>query len=1709
LVRVRLDEIGGASGDATTMTTNIVGVADNDLLDYNAASGFWENVTRAALNAVLDHGTLAGTTDDDHVRYLDRDGTRAWTGDLTIGSDSTYDIGSTGDVLAEVWADALKSDGAITITPGGGGALLTAADFKPTSDSALDLGATGAVWAEVWADALKSDGDITITASGGDVNVASRLGIGTVVPHGAVGGGLFAIEGVNSNLATGPHIQITTNNNDYPLFQQLNWTHDNIAMTFDGYYDGNWKSSDAGSSYQIYKITDKLRFMQGVAAPGGAITWNLAMEIDTSSDVTFGHDIFPDADSANDIGKTGAVWAEVWTDALKSDGTITCTPALTVSGVLTASTTLQVNTQIAVDSSTDNVMNIRMTDSAWGYFSWHEAAGTRRAYMGPDADMSAFTIFGENGCTTFNIDGFTMATVDSDFKPAADSTRDLGATGAVWAEVWADKLTSDNAVILNGVGTLTIQVGGATCVQFTGAQIGVYDDVVIQDIDIYQGAATYEFIVSGGSTSALGANLLMRGETHATDPDDWQLRHDTTAILGYDASAAEIDFSKDLIPTADSSLDLGKTGAVLAEVWADYLKADADIQIDAGAGAVYLKVAGSIYAYVDAGTLVLLASNMVMDNSKYIYMKDVGGTVRSVMGVDAGDDLLIGNTTQLDDVYIRCATGHSIYFSVAGTSRFAFDADNLRPIADSSYGLGETGKVFAEVWTDALKSDGAITVTPALSLSSTLTMADWVIVPTTKGVKCAVDTGYIQLDGGLGDALGGAIRIYGISSATPGDIAFLGAAGVKLLYDHSATTWIFDTTQKMQIDQIDEAGAAQGVTIETVLIKDGAIAANYISAGTFQEGNYTFDGDVNVGGNDAGEDRSLRITAPAGQARKLRFETSGAKRWLIEATNAAEGGANAGSDLDIVAYNDAGVAIESALKITRANSLATFGGDVLPLADSSQDLGSTGKVWAEVWADLFTSDNAVTLNGVGNLYLKVGGNTAFQLTGAEIGFHDDIIPAADSSLDLGKTGAVLAEVWTDAIKSDGNISLIAAADIILTPTGLNVRPGADSTYTFGNSGAVWAEVWTDALKSDGTITISPTTSFSAAATFASTVNITGSWIQQQTTTPQFRWDETDAAANEGHWLAYVSAGNWYLSLYNDAWAWQATAIGITRTTSTCDAINLAATSINCTGGSNLRVDGGTLYTDTIAEDDAGSGVTIDSVLCKDGQLVLGGDAVWYRSAADTMRTPDALIVDGATNVTGYIRSYSYMWIDKGAAAAQLYLEANAGQSRMILGRTDSEKRWTLELGTSTAEAGANVGSDFLLHAYDDDDVSIGNALLIYRNSMNAYFGADVHPDADSTNDLGKSGAVWAEVWTDAIKADGVLSLQPTGDIELDPTGGDCRLLGSTLGIDNNKYVYMKDVGGTYRTVMGVDGGDDLYIGNSTELDDLYIDCDNNQTIYIREGAADVMRLSGSGVLLPNVGSGGQALMVGDAGASSGDRLIDVDGTVTLGTTQYGMVLTPEFDASATSAGRALYVSAETDAAAFTQTNTTGILIAPPIKGAGSTITNLYGLYIDNQSAGGTLNYAIYTNDGAVRLGDDVTVTGKVDITKAGMGLQVNWTDSAADWCTLWNTDGTHADWTSGDGVGIYFASGRRWVIVPRVAGTSQWAKEFWIDLDLLVWTFDSDVDVNGLLDADQLAADHFTDSGAGEIEIQTILDCDQHASGRLVVPVGANMYATR
>ena len=72
---------------------------------------------------------------------------------------------------------------------------------------------------------------------------------------------------------------------------------------------------------------------------------------------------------------------------------------------------------------------------------------------------------------------------------------------------------------------------------------------------------------------------------------------------------------------------------------------------------------------------------------------------------------------------------------------------------------------------------------------------------------------------------------------------------------------------------------------------------------------------------------ALSIDGAAGSTRPINFQSGGVQRWRISANAAAEGGSNAGSDLIITPYNDAGsITGVTALTLTRATGAATFGG---------------------------------------------------------------------------------------------------------------------------------------------------------------------------------------------------------------------------------------------------------------------------------------------------------------------------------------------------------------------------------------------------------------------------------------------------------------------------------------------------------------------------------------------------------------------------------------------------------------------------------------------------------------------------------------------------------------------------------------------------------------------------------------------------------------
>jgi hypothetical protein len=125
-----------------------------------------------------------------------------------------------------------------------------------------------------------------------DVNgtgrINTRLDIGGTQPSfsSSTIGQLFLTGVINSN--NGPHIMISTSQDQYPVYHQLNYSHDNIGFSFDSYYDGSWRTSTTNTAFQLYKISNQLQFNYVTGSAGSAKTFTNAMVVGSSGNIGIG-----------------------------------------------------------------------------------------------------------------------------------------------------------------------------------------------------------------------------------------------------------------------------------------------------------------------------------------------------------------------------------------------------------------------------------------------------------------------------------------------------------------------------------------------------------------------------------------------------------------------------------------------------------------------------------------------------------------------------------------------------------------------------------------------------------------------------------------------------------------------------------------------------------------------------------------------------------------------------------------------------------------------------------------------------------------------------------------------------------------------------------------------------------------------------------------------------------------------------------------------------------------------------------------------------------------------------------------------------------------------------------------------------------------------------------------------------------------------------
>jgi hypothetical protein len=190
--------------------------------------------------------------------------------------------------------------------------------------------------------------------------------------------------------------------------------------------------------------------------------------------------------------------------------------------------------------------------------------------------------------------------------------------------------------------------------------------------------------------------------------------------------------------------------------------------------------------------------------------------------------------------------------------------------------------------------------------------------------------------------------------------------------------------------------------------------------------------------------RFLSVIGPSGASRQLRFQTTvdaltTSPRWQLTANATAEGGSNAGSDLDIINLSDAGTIMSNPLvRFTRATGVAAFAAPVsAPFhATGAGNIAMTGTTQATAKAvttglGIITSGLSLSNNGV--VLPAIG---AVTVVGA--------VPVG-TKVDIFNTMTFAAHIYANGTQTiDGAIAT----------TGVTLSAAARCSY-FANSTSTW------------------------------------------------------------------------------------------------------------------------------------------------------------------------------------------------------------------------------------------------------------------------------------------------------------------------------------------------------------------------------------------------------------------------------------------------------------------------------------------------------------------------------------------------------------------------------------------------------------------------------------------------------------------------------
>ena len=680
--------------------------------------------------------------------------------------------------------------------------------------------------------------------------------------------------------------------------------------------------------------------------------------------------------------------------------------------------------------------------------------------------------------------------------------------------------------------------------------------------------------------------------------------------------------------------------------------------------------------------------------------------------------------------------------------------------------------------------------------------------------------------------------------------------------------------------------------------------------------------------------------------------TTGVFSGILKTDNATD--ATSGTDGSL--QTDGGLSVAKAIYVgttAKIIGVTTHGGNVVSDTDSTDDLGTTGVRWANLWVDAITMGG--TLAGAVATFSSTVGITGVTTHGG------NVVSDTDSTDDLGTTGVRWANLYVDDVVATTTVkpgTLVLAAGSITDTSGA-ITFGNENLVTTGTLGAA-ATTISSTLAVTGEITASAditlvSNSGGDRINFGSNVGTFGGQMYRSATGSLLIG--IPGATSSEVLSIITSAGANAFDVYGDLSAKFYGTLAVTGLTTATGGVLIAGgsfaagriysdstgsglglcvsaitdtvndfTLLSAAGGVVMKVPTGTVNATFAGAVTASSTLAVTGAATFTSTAQINGADLFMGTTGDnrirTKSTAAAVFVCGGTSVSSTTGSYIGVYGETHASnagnlklvagdsgAVQVTGAATLSSTLAVTGDTSIANGSGLVVGHTALTAMAEVTPEVqvLGTAAADSRLAIGrwsantsSATLAFVKSRNATIGSKT--TIVSGDNLGQIVA-YGDDGTDYDTSSSAIIFDTEGTIATGQVPGQIRLQTAAAGTLTTALTINSAQAATFAGTLAVTGGETTLSRASTSriLTVKNASAGSNSEIYLKDGSTDRYRIgtTGSGAdfrVYDAVGSASVLTYDQSATKTTFAGSLAVTGTTTtvklqnLGTTSFGSVL---------------------------------------------------------------------------------------------------------------------------------------------------------------------------------------------------------------------------